>query len=287
MADLAWALRAAASAGSYFDLTLIDSAPADPAPADPIRADPIPADPIPADPIRADPIRAGAGWRSLPDLLPDPEVIGGPVESGRRVLAAMAGVPVEQIEVRAAASVVFLGLAARLLAPPIGAAVLAGTVPLLRLPALYWRVTDAGASTLGTLLVESIPVANLEADGDEATANLLMRTVHGPVAAVVEAFRAAFRLSEQVVWGNVGSAVGGAIQVLAAAAPTKAAAADAVGRALLRRQPLAGLTDPVPVGRPGVGWPPRRRTCCLFYRVPAAGLCADCVLDRAPRNRPV
>ena len=269
---LARALRAAASAGSYFDLTLIDPAPADPSPADPNPADPNPAE---------------TGWRSLPDLLSDPGVTGGPVESGRRVLAGRAGVPVDEIEVRAAASVVFLGLAARLLAPPIGAAVLAGTVPLLRLPALYWRVSNSVGTTLGTLPVESIPVANLETDRDEQAADLLMRTVHGPVAAVVEAFRSAFRLSEQVLWGDVGSALGGAIQVLAATAPTRAAAADAVGRAMLRRQPLAGLTDPVPAGRPGVGWPPRRRTCCLFYRLPAAGLCADCVLDRPPRRRPV
>lgn len=29
-------------------------------------------------------------------------------------------------------------------------------------------------------------------------------------------------------------------------------------------------------------WSFRRTSCCLFYRMPGAGVCGDCVLDEAP-----
>ena len=30
----------------------------------------------------------------------------------------------------------------------------------------------------------------------------------------------------------------------------------------------------------------RRRSCCLYYRVPGGGLCGDCCLDRPPGREP-
>jgi hypothetical protein len=45
---------------------------------------------------------------------------------------------------RVAASIVSLGLASRLVSPPLGAAVLGGVVPYLTLDNLWWRPVDGG-----------------------------------------------------------------------------------------------------------------------------------------------
>ncbi|MGW5694872.1 (2Fe-2S)-binding protein, partial [Streptomyces asiaticus] len=40
------------------------------------------------------------------------------------------------------------------------------------------------------------------------------------------------------------------------------------------------LRDAGTLGTAPLGY--RRRTCCLYYRVPGGGLCGDCVLREAP-----
>jgi ferric iron reductase protein FhuF len=52
-----------------------------------------------------------------------------------------------------------------------------------------------------------------------------------------------------------------------------------VAARLLRTGPLAGTgTLAYRGGRPAF----RRRSCCLYYRVPGGALCADCGLTRVP-----
>jgi ferric iron reductase protein FhuF len=54
--------------------------------------------------------------------------------------------------------------------------------------------------------------------------------------------------------------------------------ATAVAERLLDAAPLArtvALRAPEP---PDVGWTFRRRSCCLYYRVPGGAVCGDCVL---------
>ncbi len=95
------------------------------------------------------------------------------------------------------------------------------------------------------------------------------------VEPLVAATAAAYSVSGQVLWGNVASAVAGAAMTLARVEPQKATTSYAVAAALLGTGPLQGAgafaADP-PAGRF------RRNSCCLLYRVPGAGLCADCVL---------
>jgi ferric iron reductase protein FhuF len=62
----------------------------------------------------------------------------------------------------------------------------------------------------------------------------------------------------------------------ATAGPEVAGRADALLEALLRSGPLAGT------GRRRDDGTFVRRSCCLFYRVPGAGTCGDCVLDDRP-----
>jgi ferric iron reductase protein FhuF len=55
--------------------------------------------------------------------------------------------------------------------------------------------------------------------------------------------------------------------------PALVARADAVLDALLGSGPLAGT------GRRREDGSFVRRSCCLFYRLPGAGTCGDCILD--------
>ena len=48
---------------------------------------------------------------------------------------------------------------------------------------------------------------------------------------------------------------------------------------MLARPPLRG------VGEYGPDRRFRRRSCCLLYRVPGAGLCGDCILAGRPAGR--
>ncbi|AXT83752.1 hypothetical protein C6I20_00065 [Aeromicrobium sp. A1-2] len=84
-----------------------------------------------------------------------------------------------------------------------------------------------------------------------------------------------------MLWGNVASSLSGAQTMLAAARPDRAAAGGRIIGGLLDQGVLHGTGDLHGV-RPGFV----RRSCCLFYRLPSAGVCGDCVLDRAPSPAP-
>ena len=127
------------------------------------------------------------------------------------------------------------------------------------------------------------PLARSEASGSEPAGDLaedldalILRPIVTPV---LEAFGRTFALSPQVLWGNVASSLAGALTMLRTARPDRAqAATELVGR-LLEHGTLAGTGDLDPAGPSFV-----RRSCCLFYRVPGAGICGDCVLDEPPQR---
>jgi FhuF 2Fe-2S C-terminal domain len=218
------------------------------------------------------------GWRPLAGLVTDPAVLGERIGIARSVLAGHAGCPVAAIEPRVAASVSFLGLAARLVSPVFGAAVTTGIVPALTTGALWWQPSPAGQWPLAAT---AVPGHRAGAEAGLAAGLLarLLVTVAGPV---LDAFGRHARLSPQVLWGNVASALGGAATVLAAARPQHAGAAISLAGELLARRPLLRTGELV---QPDPADPHRffvRRSCCLFYRVPDGGTCGDCVLVPGP-----
>jgi ferric iron reductase protein FhuF len=97
------------------------------------------------------------------------------------------------------------------------------------------------------------------------------------VTPVLDAFGETFAVSSQVLWGNVASSLAGALTMLGAARPDRRATAAGLVGDLVARGTLAGAGDLDPAGPTFV-----RRSCCLFYRIPGAGICGDCVLDEAP-----
>ena len=235
-----------------------------------------------------------APWRPMSELRDDPAVLAERVHAARALLAVGGGggsssssssQDAEAVELRVAASVIQLGLVARIVSPLVALAVLRGRTAPVTLRDLRWQPapgstfplsiagtdTDAGTDT-GTVL------GACPADSDrtpEALAHALgTDLIEAAVTELCDAFRP-FRVSPHVLWGNVASALNGACGILARAHPDRSARVNAVLSALLRHPALAGtwqlsLDDRF-----------QRRSCCLIYRAApgqAGPLCGDCVL---------
>ena len=207
-------------------------------------------------------------WLPLAALLREPAVLTDRIGQVRDGLAAAGGRAPGQVEFRVAASVAQLGVAARLLAPALGAEVLGAGLRLD--PGQVWWVPE-----LGGPFGLSVPATALGAPGPGPVRGLLA----GPVTELAGAV-AARSVSPRILWGNVASAISGAAAMISATRPDLAPRARAAAAAALEFPALAGAGD----GPPGTaGF--RRRSCCLIYRlaaVPGSGLCGDCVLSGRP-----
>jgi FhuF 2Fe-2S C-terminal domain/Ferric iron reductase FhuF-like transporter len=200
----------------------------------------------------------------------DPEIPGHPLW---RPLTALYGPALpDQIatvrvrlgtsEDRVAASLLFQGVAGRLWSPALATAVLHGLVPDLSPARVYWRAASPGPVVLAAPGAPALP-------GDAATLHRVI--VGGHLAPLVAAVRTVTPVAEGLLWGNAASALAGAMTVLAAARPAHSGAALRLVADLLARPPLLGTGDLSPSGF-------RRRSCCLYYRLPSGGKCGDCAL---------
>ncbi|MBG0565575.1 (2Fe-2S)-binding protein [Actinoplanes aureus] len=219
-----------------------------------------------------EPYDGAPGWRPLRELR-DGEVIAERVEIGRRTLAAMSGGGVDE---RVVASIVFLGLASRLLSPPLAAAAVGNALPVPDADRLWWRPVDSGPMPIACRDLTAVACADQPAADIAGT---LTRTVtQGLVEPILGAFRRRFVLSPQVLWGNVASALGGAAGMIAGSVPGRAARAAAVVDAALAVAPLSGTATLVHPDPGKNRWFLVRNNCCLYYRIPGGGTCGDCVL---------
>jgi ferric iron reductase protein FhuF len=203
-------------------------------------------------------------WCPLPTLWHEETPLPTLVERMRTALARAHGVTVEEVEPRVAASSVHLALAARLVSPVLAVSVVTGRTPVvadrLRVALGADHQVDTGWTYDERLLAEPAAVETLQ-----------RRLVDEAVVPLGEAVHRLTGLSRQIVTGNAASALRGAVTVIHGADPSLGPAAAALVDGLLVRPPLddaGGIVD----GR----W--RRRSCCLFYRLPRGGLCGDCVL---------
>ncbi len=178
-------------------------------------------------------------------------------------------------EVRIGVSVAQQGLAARLWSVALGAAVLHGQVPDLDPRLLHW---DADAGAPDDLWLSEVRVL----PGDAAT--LLRLVHHGHLEPLSAALRARHPVAAGLLRGNAASALAGAARELDrwAAAHGRADVAD---RARTLAAELLGHPEFRDTGTlDGTAF--RRRSCCLYYRVPGGGVCGDCCFTRAPRSSP-
>ncbi|MBC9725928.1 (2Fe-2S)-binding protein [Streptomyces sp. TRM68367] len=178
-------------------------------------------------------------------------------------------------EPRVAASVAHQGLAARLWSVALGCAALYGRVPDLGPRLLHWD-PDAGApDDLWLSGVRPLP-------GDAATlAGTVLDDHLEPLTATL---RVRYRLASGLLWGNAASALAGAARQLdgwarAHGRTDAAARARSLSADLLAHPRLAGTGTLT-------GTAFRRRSCCLYYRVPGGGVCGDCCFPRPPRSSP-
>jgi hypothetical protein len=201
------------------------------------------------------------GWRPLSELLDGSGGLDERVDHARRVLELLSG---GSVEPRVAASTVQLGIAARLLSAPLATAVLSGVLPDWSVASLWWQPVPGGPMPLAAEPTTTRPAT------PETFHDLVVETLLAPLSA---AFEQRFQVSDQVLWGNVASGLGGATKMLRVARPDAGEAAFDFRDAVLRLGRLAGTIDDLGV----------RRSCCLYYRVPGGGYCADCVLITVTR----
>jgi FhuF 2Fe-2S C-terminal domain len=192
-----------------------------------------------------------APWRSLRSLSEDAGPLDDRVEFVQMTLQAGG----QNIPRRVAASVVQLGVLARILAPALAAAALGLEPVALDSGALWWQDDLGGAYPLS---VTSGSVINL---------------IGGVVSEFTALFADRYRVPLRTLWGNVASAANAAAGQLVLTRPDLADSAYLVAGAVLRDPRVEGGRL-----RPGADF--RRRSCCLIYQ--AAGsrvaVCGDCVL---------
>jgi ferric iron reductase protein FhuF len=216
----------------------------------------------------------GPDWLELTTLADDPARLHERVATTRRLLAESSGRMFETVDERATASIYFLGLSARLVSPALGAAVVTGSLPLLAMNSVHWRPTDVGPIPIAMTGNQTREASTVDELADLLYSDVVSTTVT-PVAVAVQR---EFRLSPKVVWGNVTSSIAGAAKMLGLTRPDLAERSTELADRLLQRGLLTGTGHYVRVGPDRPERQFVRNNCCLFYRIPGGGTCADCVL---------
>jgi hypothetical protein len=177
-------------------------------------------------------------------------------------VARLMHIPATAVPRPVAVSLMSLGVSARVLAAPIATWVTAGVVPDVSPDRL--GIVDSPDGRLLLTLVERAPF-----DGD--LSDLIER-----LAPLNESFSRHGHLAERLLWGNVASAVAASGRLVALARPNVRAGVTALIRELLAGPRLRDAGSYPPTGDGLDGY--RRTSCCLYYRLPGAGVCGDCVL---------
>lgn len=213
------------------------------------------------------------GWRPLRELYTDPEPLRARLEHVRGVLGG---------DARTAASITFQGLAARVLSAPLATAVLHGLVPRLTPDTLHVRVCEEKPWPLWWARPDPGSDHLAVPDPDDAAAALADLLLAPHLGALADAVRAQVPIAPGLLWGNVASSVAAGKRLVTGHRPETADRAAAVAARLLATGPLRGSGQLLAPRPPDRVWTFRRRSCCLYYRVPGGGLCGDCALDRPP-----
>ncbi|MBR8638387.1 (2Fe-2S)-binding protein [Streptomyces tuirus] len=218
----------------------------------------------------------GAAAGPLPTLAQayadaSPDVCGNPLVSRVRKVVDALHAP----ESRVAASVAHQGLAARLWSVALGCAVLYGRLPDLDARLLHWDADGSAPDDLWLSDVRPLP-------GDASTVADVV--LHGHLEPLSAALRVHHRLAPGLLRGNAASALAGAARELDRWA-RRHGRTDLAARARYLAAELLG--HPLLAGSGTLtGTAFRRRSCCLYYRVPGGGVCGDCCFPRPPRSSP-
>lgn len=200
------------------------------------------------------------GWHPAGALRTPGDELAGAIEAVRQWASGT--------RPRVAASLFFMSYTGRLLSATVAGMLLGGV--LVDVGAHSWRyVPGVGvqlrlpAATGWRVLPDQLETAFGE------------RVADGLLAPTIAAIRSTVPVAAGLLWGNAASSAVGALQGLAAAGIVPAERCRAFGDALLELPALRGTG-----GFVGPSLAFRRRSCCLFYVLPNAGMCADCPLPR-------
>jgi len=199
----------------------------------------------------------GGTWQPMSDLIG--AALRPRVERVRAALAQRAGCDAAGIDIRVAASVAHLGLTARIIAPMLATAAMG--IPMeWSLETLWWRDELGGPYPLSVA-----PLAIGPHDGGAF--------VGLAVEAITLAIIDLFPVGDRTPWGNIGSAINSAAQMISQARPDLAdPAREAADAALADRRIDGGTLRSGPLFQ--------RRSCCLIYRIGQGNenYCGDCIL---------
>ena len=207
----------------------------------------------PAFTLSCDPAASGH-LVSLDRLLSEPRILRAQVDA--------AATSLRSDEDRVAASWLYGGMAARLVAPVLATAAVHGALPVLTGGDLRWRGHGAPGGAGWWLGSPRLVPWN---DPDEVHGEIV-----GPLAGLASALLGTVAVSERLLWGEVAAAVAKVARIVATGRPAAAAPVADLATRLIERPPLLGTHT-------GAG----RCTCCLAYRVPGGRTCADCPLGPA------
>jgi ferric iron reductase protein FhuF len=227
--------------------------------------------------------RDGEGWQPLREIA-TLSVFDARVDTAVELLAGRSGMGEHSISRRAAASIVLLGIAARLSAPFLALAGLERLAPRVAVDQLWCKSADGGAWPLAVSGAVSLEVRPEHLAGTYVEAVLV-----DVVTPLLDMVSAPYRLARRLLWGNVASGVTGALAMctdtIADQRPDRVGGLVELVEELLTREPLRGtgtLHQPDPMQ-------PRRffvrRSCCLFMQVRGARACGDCVLTSDAQRR--
>ncbi|ORB75761.1 (2Fe-2S)-binding protein [Mycobacterium scrofulaceum] len=167
-------------------------------------------------------------------------------------------------DLRVAASLVHLGHATRLWSPVLACALGHGVVPDLG---------DLHRADDGAQLRLPAPVGS-PVDAPEVLYRVVVHDHMQPLAAGLRV-----GLAPALLAGNIASALAGAARALLVARPDLGPRIAETTEALLGIGVLAGSGV---VAGPLLDF--KRRSCCLFYRLPGGSVCGDCVFEKPPSS---
>jgi ferric iron reductase protein FhuF len=219
-------------------------------------------------------------WRSMNELVENPDALTDRIEAVRAGLAAASKQSPDAVEFRVAASVTHLGLIARFISPALALAITTGELLMLDLENTRWQPMLGGAFPLSVPLCAHTINHDTRSKPEHIAHYLANHVFNGPVRALVHATRS-LSVSPHTLWGNVASAVNTATSMIEARQPSMTHRARAIVASLLNQSPLHNTSIPTTNGTF------RRRSCCLIYRVapvPTAAVCGDCILSSDPSS---
>jgi hypothetical protein len=206
------------------------------------------------------------GW------LPVTALLDGGTEGGRLLDQAIDSVAARLAPPRRwiAASILFQGWAARLTSGYAGCLVFGSGVPDLAAQRISYRPGVAGPIEMA-----ADPLVRLDADAG------WRRLLDDHLRPLADAFRSRSRVSRRILEGNIASALGGSLVILARTG--HGPLADLIARPWAQPPDLAAYGDWVPSG----GGPRYvRTTCCGYERIPGGGRCGDCSLRNLAATPP-